>query len=116
MLATQLGMLLGLAIAGVYAVVAPSLPALFTADAEVAAAIEGLVPLAVAMVPVNAAVYVLDGCLVGASDFKYLAGPHHPCRQSAERSRAHGWSRHRRVQCAALAKTPACLAHGADMP
>ena len=31
-------------------------------------------PVAVAMLPVNAAVYVLDGCLVGASDFKYLAG------------------------------------------
>ena len=31
-------------------------------------------PIAVAMLPVNSAVYVLDGCLVGASDFKYLAG------------------------------------------
>ena len=68
-------MLLGLAIAGLYAVGAPALPALFTTDAELTAAIEDLVPLAVAMLPVNSAVYVLDGCLVGASDFKYLAGP-----------------------------------------
>ena len=41
---------------------------------QVTAAIEDLVPVAIAMLPVNAAVYVLDGCLVGASDFKYLAG------------------------------------------
>jgi hypothetical protein len=41
---------------------------------QVTEAIEDLVPVAVAMLPVNAAVYVLDGCLVGASDFKYLAG------------------------------------------
>ncbi len=68
-------MLLGLAIAGAYAVGAPALPALFTTDAELTAAIEDLVPIAVAMLPVNSAVYVLDGCLVGASDFKYLAGP-----------------------------------------
>ena len=42
--------------------------------AEVDAAIFALVPLAVAMLPVNSLVYVLDGCLVGAGDFKYLAG------------------------------------------
>jgi hypothetical protein len=33
--APQLGMLLGLAIAGLYAVGAPALPGLFTADSEV---------------------------------------------------------------------------------
>lgn len=32
-----------------------------------------LLPLAVAMLPVNSLVYVLDGVLVGASDFKFLA-------------------------------------------
>ena len=33
-----------------------------------------LLPLAVGMLPLNALVYVLDGVLVGASDFTYLAG------------------------------------------
>lgn len=70
----QLGTQLGLALVLLYAVGAPFIPAIFTADAEVDAAIFGLLPLAVAMLPVNSLVYVLDGCLVGAGDFKYLAG------------------------------------------
>ncbi len=39
-----------------------------------AAAAAAVLPLAIAMLPVNAAVYVLDGVFVGASDFKFLAG------------------------------------------
>ena len=33
-----------------------------------------ILPLAVGMLPVNAAVYVFDGILVGASDFRFMAG------------------------------------------
>jgi len=57
-----------------YSLGAPFIPAIFTEDTEVDAAIFSLLPLAVAMLPINSLVYVLDGCLVGASDFRYLAG------------------------------------------
>lgn len=33
-----------------------------------------ILPLAVGMLPINAMVYVFDGILVGASDFKFMAG------------------------------------------
>lgn len=58
----------------VYACASPLLPGAFTSDADVAALTSSLLPLAVGMVPLNALMYVLDGILVGASDFKYLAG------------------------------------------
>ena len=45
----------------------------FTADPAVDAALEALLPLAVGVLPLNAAVYVLDGVLLGARDFGFLA-------------------------------------------
>lgn len=33
-----------------------------------------VLPIAVAMLPINAAVYVFDGVITGASDFKFMAG------------------------------------------
>lgn len=33
-----------------------------------------VLPIAVAMLPINAAVYVFDGIITGASDFKFMAG------------------------------------------
>ena len=33
-----------------------------------------IMPLVVAMQPLNAIVYVMDGILVGAGDFSYIAG------------------------------------------
>lgn len=70
----ELGLGLGLAIAALYACASPVLPGVFSSDADVTALTSSLLPLAVAMVPLNALMYVLDGILVGASDFKYLAG------------------------------------------
>lgn len=60
--------------ATVYAAAAPWLPLAFTSDGDVAAAVWALLPLVICMLPLNALVYVLDGIMVGASDFKYLAG------------------------------------------
>lgn len=42
--------------------------------AEVMAAVREVLPIAVAMLPINAAVYVFDGVITGASDFKFMAG------------------------------------------
>lgn len=42
--------------------------------AEVIAAVREILPIAVAMLPVNAAVYVFDGIITGAADFKFMAG------------------------------------------
>ena len=72
--AMQLGLGLGLGIAAAYAVTAPWLPLAFTDNADVAAAVWSLLPLVIGMLPLNALVYVLDGVLLGASDFKFLAG------------------------------------------
>ena len=33
-----------------------------------------VLPIAVAMLPVNAAVYVFDGIITGAADFRFMAG------------------------------------------
>ena len=52
----------------------PLIPGVFSSDPDVTAAVREVLPLAVAMLPVNAAVYVFDGVLVGASDFRFLAG------------------------------------------
>ncbi len=42
--------------------------------ADVEAAVRQVLPIAVAMLPINAAVYVFDGIITGASDFKFMAG------------------------------------------
>ena len=79
--AAQLGGALGFALAAAYAAGSPWLLEAFTANAGVAAETWALLPLVVGMLPLNAAVYVLDGVLVGASDFRFLAGappPHLP--------------------------------------
>jgi Na+-driven multidrug efflux pump len=65
----QLGLALGLGIAGVLGVSSPLWPRVFTSDTGVLDQIRALVPLAVLPLPINALVYTLDGVLVGASDF-----------------------------------------------
>jgi Na+-driven multidrug efflux pump len=53
--------------------VAPLLPDLFTADADVqSAAVRGLV-VAALIQPLSGVVFVLDGVLIGAGDGRYLA-------------------------------------------
>ena len=57
-----------------------------------------VLPIAVAMLPINAAVYVFDGVITGAADFKFMAG-------------TLWWRRSRRSR--RVAPVPACGAGGA---
>lgn len=66
----QLGVMLGTSLACLLMALAPVWPHLFSQDAAVVDTVEQLMPLAVAMLPVNALVYVLDGVLVGANDYQ----------------------------------------------
>lgn len=70
----QLGVGAGAGLALLCMAAGPWIPALFTSDAEVVAAVASVLPLAIWLMPANAAVYVLDGVLVGASDFRFMAG------------------------------------------
>lgn len=70
----QLGVLTGSALALCFWAAEPAIPGFFSADAGVEAAMLGVLPLAVGLLPLNSAVYVLDGVMVGASDFGFLAG------------------------------------------
>ena len=69
----QLGVGSGFVLAGIFTVSYPILPKLFTDDAQVTESIKSILPIALAMLPVNGAVYVLDGILVGSRDFKWMA-------------------------------------------
>ena len=68
-----LGIGLGIGFAAALAAVAPWLPLWFTDDAGVIAAVRSVYVLVVVMQPLNAAVFVWDGIVIGASDFTYLA-------------------------------------------
>jgi MATE family multidrug resistance protein len=70
----QLGVAGGGALALGFGAAGPLIPRVFSADAGVGAAAMAVLPLAVGMLPVNAAVYVLDGIFVGAGDFRWMAG------------------------------------------
>jgi len=69
---------LGVAAGGVLAVallaaVGPLERVLSGGDADVTAAVAHLLPVAAGMLPLNAAVYVVDGILLGAGDYAFLA-------------------------------------------
>lgn len=69
-----LGVGSGAVIAIVASILQPGvIPGSFTDDKHVVDAAMEILPLATVMLPINAAVYVLDGILVGCSDFKFLA-------------------------------------------
>ena len=51
----------------------PVLPGFFADDAATVAAVLGVFPFVAAMQPLNALVFVWDGILMGAEDFRYLA-------------------------------------------
>lgn len=69
----ELGAALGTVVAVLLAAGGPVIPGVFTGDQGVADQIYQVLPLAIAVLPVNAYVYVLDGVLVGAEQFPYLA-------------------------------------------
>lgn len=68
------GLTVGLGLSAVFLAFSPWLPHLFTDDPAAIAAVRGLLPFVIAMQPLNALVFVWDGILIGAEDFRYLAG------------------------------------------
>lgn len=68
-----LGLIIGCGLAVFMAVAAPWLTQLFTNDPVVVAAIRSAYVFVVVMQPLNALVFVWDGIVIGAADFRYLA-------------------------------------------
>lgn len=67
------GLGLGLALAGVFALLRPVLPPWFTDDPEVLARVDTVYGFVIASQPIGALVFVWDGLFMGAQDFRYLA-------------------------------------------
>lgn len=67
------GCIAGIGFALIYAVFRPGLILLFTQDREVAGAASSVFLFLVFLQPLDAFVFVLDGVLMGAEDFRYLA-------------------------------------------
>lgn len=67
------GLAVGAGFAVLILLLRPVLPDLFTSDAEVIAQAERVLWLVALLQPLNAAVFVLDGILIGAGDFRFLA-------------------------------------------
>lgn len=63
----------GTALAGVLWLLSPLLPLLFTDEPEVIWAVTEIMPFIIWMQPLNALVFVWDGILIGAEDFRFLA-------------------------------------------
>ncbi|CAG9464592.1 unnamed protein product [Pedinophyceae sp. YPF-701] len=70
----QLGVGLGAVMAGGLAFTSPVLPGLFTDDPATAAAISSILPIAILSLPVNCSAYVLDGIMVAAREYIFMAG------------------------------------------
>jgi MATE family multidrug resistance protein len=67
------GLLSGITLGGLFFLLAPVLPRLFTDEPAVLAAVAGIFPFIVAMQPLNAVVFVWDGVFIGAERFRFLA-------------------------------------------
>jgi putative MATE family efflux protein len=68
------GILAGLALGGLVALLRPVLAPLFSDDAAVVHLTEQVLWVVAALQPLNAVVFVLDGVLIGAGDLRFLAG------------------------------------------
>jgi MATE family multidrug resistance protein len=66
-------LLAGLGLAVIFVALAPVLPRAFTDETSVVAAVGTIYPFIVAMQPINALVFVWDGVLLGAEDFRFVA-------------------------------------------
>ncbi len=66
------GLATGTVIAGGYLALAGVLPLLFTSDPAVLAAVGGVWVIVAALQPIGGVVFVLDGVLMGAEDFRFL--------------------------------------------
>lgn len=69
----QLGLGVGVVLAVGFGLASPIIPKIFHADGDVESSVLQILPLAIGLLPMNAIVYVLDGILVGASDFQWMA-------------------------------------------
>ena len=67
------GLVSGLALGGLFFLLAPVLPRLFTDEPAVLEAVGQIFPFVVAMQPLNAIVFVWDGVFIGAERFRFLA-------------------------------------------
>lgn len=63
----------GVALALLFLALRDLLPLLFTTEPEAVAATREVLPFVIAMQPLNALVFVWDGILLGAEDFRFLA-------------------------------------------
>jgi MATE family multidrug resistance protein len=63
----------GVILAGLFALLAPVLPRLFTSEPEVLEAVDSIFPFIVAMQPLNALVFVWDGIFLGLEEFRFVA-------------------------------------------
>jgi Na+-driven multidrug efflux pump len=68
------GILAGLVLGGLVAVLRPVLAPLFSDDAAVVGLTEQVLWIVAVLQPLNAVVFVLDGVLIGAGDLRFLAG------------------------------------------
>lgn len=68
-----LGLALGIVVGAGLAALGPWLPGWFTPDESVRDALRSIYPIVVIMQPVNAVVFVWDGIVLGASEFRFLA-------------------------------------------
>ena len=69
-----LGLVVGVLLAVVLAALGPWLPTWFTDDPAVVDQVKAIYFFIVVMQPLNALVFVWDGIVIGAADFRYLAG------------------------------------------
>lgn len=69
----ELGVIAGIAVGALVLVVRPWLPEVFSNDAEVVSLAGFLLLFVAALQPINGAVFVLDGLLIGAGDMAFLA-------------------------------------------
>jgi putative MATE family efflux protein len=69
----ELGIMAGVVLGVLVFVATPLIARLFTGDGDVQHELRVLLPLVALMQPLNAAVFVLDGILIGAGDVRYLA-------------------------------------------
>jgi MATE family multidrug resistance protein len=68
----QWGFGFGLILGAIFLILGPSLPKLFTDDAETIALVAGVMPFVAALQPIGALVFVWDGIFMGARRFRFL--------------------------------------------